>query len=91
MCSFAGDKMVFRIAGGENQAVSGQQLITVLCPNPMAGVAENLGLSKGDATGQLSSLLPGLIDKLTHNGAVRGGLGNAGDLMGMLGAPSRTR
>ena len=66
-------------------------MITVLCPYPMAGVAENLRLSKGDATGQLSSLLPSLIAKLTHNGAVRGGLGNAGDLTGMLGAPSQTR
>jgi uncharacterized protein YidB (DUF937 family) len=31
-------------------------------------------------------MLPGLIDKLTPNGAApEGGLGNAGDLMGMLG------
>jgi hypothetical protein len=35
---------------------------------------------------QLSQMLPGLIDQLTPNGSVpEGGLGNAGDLMGMLG------
>jgi uncharacterized protein YidB (DUF937 family) len=31
-------------------------------------------------------MLPGLIDKLTPSGALpEGGLGNSGDLMGMLG------
>ena len=43
-------------------------------------------MNSGDAAGQLSQILPGLIDKLTPNGqAPAGGLGNAGDLMGMLG------
>ena len=51
-----------------------------------AGIAAKLGLNSGDAMGQLSQMLPGLIDKLTPNGqAPAGGLGNAGDLMGMLG------
>lgn len=52
----------------------------------MAGLAEKMGMSQGDAAGQLSNILPGLIDKLTPQGqAPAGGLGNAGDLMGMLG------
>ena len=52
----------------------------------MAGLAEKLGMSQGDAAGQLSDILPGLIDKLTPQGqAPAGGLGNSGDLIGVLG------
>lgn len=88
VCGLAGEKTGSWIASGENQAVSGEQLTTVLCPYPMAGVAENLGLSKGDATGQLSSLLPGLIDKLTPNCTVPNGWpGQRGRLDGYVGRP----
>ena len=52
----------------------------------MAGLAEKLGMSQGDAAGQLSDILPGLIDKLTPQGqAPAAGLGSSGDLIGMLG------
>ena len=45
-----------------------------------------LRLDCRDALGQLSTMLPGLVDKLTPNGAApAGGLGNMGDLAGMLG------
>ena len=51
----------------------------------MAGLAEKLGVSQDDAAAQLSDILPGLVDKLTPQGqAPASGLGNAGDLMGML-------
>ncbi|MBC7610840.1 MAG: hypothetical protein H7228_14920, partial [Polaromonas sp.] len=44
------------------------------------------GISPDAAAGQLSNILPGLIDHLTpHGQAPAGGLGNSGDLMGMLG------
>jgi uncharacterized protein YidB (DUF937 family) len=37
--------------------------------------------------GQLSDILPGLVDKLTPAGqSPAGGLGSAGDLMGALGS-----
>jgi uncharacterized protein YidB (DUF937 family) len=44
-------------------------------------------MDPSQVAGQLSSILPGLVDKLTPTGqAPAGGLGNAGDLMGMLGS-----
>ena len=81
-----GDVVGSWVGSGQNQPVSGDQLTNVLGADTMAGLAEKLGMSQGDAAGQLSSILPGLIDKLTPQGqAPTGGLGNTGDLMGMLG------
>ena len=74
------------IGSGQNQAISGEQLTHVLGSDTLSGLAAKLGVSPDDAAGQLSSILPGLIDQLTPQGqAPEGGLGNSGDLMGMLG------
>jgi uncharacterized protein YidB (DUF937 family) len=52
----------------------------------VAGIAAKLGMNPSDALGQLSNLLPGLVDKLTPDGqAPTAGFGNMGDLAGMLG------
>ena len=81
-----GDVVASWIGRGQNQPVSGEQLTEVLGPDAMAGLAEKLGISPDSAAGQLSNILPGLVDRLTpHGEAPAGGLGNAGDLMGMLG------
>ena len=81
-----GDVVGSWVGSGQNQPVSGEQLTDVLGADAMAGLAEKLGMNQDDAAGQLSNILPGLIDKLTPNGqAPTGGLGNTGDLMGMLG------
>ncbi len=81
-----GDAMGSWVGTGENQAVSGEQVTSALGEDTMSDLAQKMGMSQGDAAGQLSSILPGLIDKLTPNGqAPAGGLGNSGDLMGMLG------
>lgn len=81
-----GDVVGSWVGSGQNQPVSGDQLTEVLGADTIAGLSEKLGVSQNEAAGQLSSILPGLIDKLTPNGSVpHGGLGNAGDLMGMLG------
>lgn len=81
-----GDVAKSWVGNGENQPISGDQLTQVLGDDTMANVAEKAGMSKDDAAGQLSNILPGLVDKLTPNGnAPAGGLGNSGDLMGMLG------
>ena len=74
------------VGSGQNQPVSGDQLTDVLGADTMAELAEKLGTSQGDAAGQLSDILPDLIDRLTPQGqAPAGGLGNADDLIGMLG------
>ena len=72
---------------GANQAISADQLTHVLGGDTLGSLASKLGLDQGEVAGQLSSLLPGLVDKLTPTGqAPAGGLGNSGDLMGALGA-----
>ena len=81
-----GDAVSSWVGHGENQAVSGDQVTSALGADTMASMAEKMGMSQGDMASQLSSMLPGLIDKLTpHGQAPAGGLGNSGDLMGMLG------
>ena len=81
-----GDMLGSWIGSGQNQPVTGEQLSDVLGADTMAELAAKLGTSQDQAAGQLSNILPGLIDKLTPNGEVPdGGLGNKGDLMGMLG------
>lgn len=74
------------VGSGENRPISGDQLSQALGPDTISDLASKFGLNTGDTTGQLSQILPGLIDKLTpHGQAPSGGLGNSTDLMGMLG------
>jgi uncharacterized protein YidB (DUF937 family) len=81
-----GDAVNSWIGTGANQAISGDQLTDALGSDMVTKAANHLGLDPAQLSAQLAQMLPGLIDKLTPNGAApAGGLGNAGDLMGMLG------
>ncbi len=81
-----GDVVNSWVGKGENQPISGDQLTNVLGSDAISGMAAKMGMNSADLAGQLSQMLPGLIDQLTPQGqAPAGGLGNAGDLMGMLG------
>ncbi len=81
-----GDVVKSWIGTGENQPISGDQLSNVLGGDVLGKVAGQLGMDPAQLSGQLSAMLPGLVDKLTPNGAIpQGGLGNTSDLMGMLG------
>ena len=74
------------IGKGENLPISAEQIASVLGSDTVSSIASQLGIDPAQASSQLSQMLPGLIDKLTPDGvAPEGGLGNAGDLMGMLG------
>jgi uncharacterized protein YidB (DUF937 family) len=74
------------IGSGQNLPISADQLKTVLGSDAVSSIAAKLGVNPGDALGQLSNMLPGLVDKLTPNGqAPSGGFGNIGDIAGMLG------
>lgn len=81
-----GDVIASWVGNGENLPISGSQLSDVLGQDAISGLAGKLGVSSGEAATQLSGILPGLINQLTPQGQTpSGGLGNAGDLMGMLG------
>lgn len=81
-----GDAISSWIGNGPNQHVSPDQLSHVLGAGTIGDIAERLGLSHGEAAGQLSQLLPQVLNHLTPAGeAPEGGLGGTGDLMGMLG------
>ena len=81
-----GDMAKSWVGSGDNHAVTGDQMTSALGSDTIADLAAKMGVSHDDAAGSLASMLPGLIDKLTpHGEAPAGGLGNAGDLMGMLG------
>jgi uncharacterized protein YidB (DUF937 family) len=73
------------IGHGENLPVSGDQLQQILGSGQIGQIAQQLGLSHGDASNQLAALLPSLVDKLTpHGQAPQAGLGNADAMMSML-------
>ena len=81
-----GDVLGSWVGSGPNQPISGNQLTAVLGSDVMADLAASLGTDTGAAAGQLSQVLPGLIDQLTPSGAApQEGLGSGGELMGMLG------
>ena len=81
-----GDAAKSWVGTGENTPISGDQLGQVLGNDTIADIASKLGLSHGDTAGSLAQMLPGIIDKLTpHGQAPAGGLGNSGDLIGILG------
>jgi uncharacterized protein YidB (DUF937 family) len=81
-----GDVMGSWVGSGQNQPIEGDQLASVLGPDALSDIAAKLGMNSGDVAGQLSQVLPGLIDQLTPQGeAPAGGLGNGDDLFGMLG------
>ena len=74
------------LSTGPNQAISGEQLSSVLGSGPLSQIASQLGVGPGAAAGQLAQVLPGLIDQLSPRGeAPQGGFGTSNDLFGMLG------
>ncbi len=81
-----GDVVKSWIGTGANQPISGAQISQVLGGGMLDQAANKLGMEPAQLSDQLSAMLPGLIDKLTPQGHLpEGGVGNSGDLMGMLG------
>jgi uncharacterized protein YidB (DUF937 family) len=84
-----GDVVGSWVGTGQNQPISGDQLGgllgSVLGQGQVASMAQQMGVDQGDLLGQLSQMLPQVVDKLTPQGQVpEGGLGNIGDLLGQL-------
>ena len=77
------------VSTGQNLPISAEQLQSVLGSGPLAQIAEQLGLSHGEAATQLSQVLPQVVDHLTPNGQLpdtgaAGGMGDIGSLIGSL-------
>ena len=80
-----GDVVSSWIGSGQNAPISADQLHNVLGSDTIANIAGQLGLSHGDAAGQLAQMLPQVMDKLTPQGqAPAGGLGDIGSLLAQL-------
>lgn len=74
------------VGTGQNLPVSPDQLGGVLGNDTISAMASKLGMNQGDLLGQLSHMLPQVVDKLTPNGQLpQAGSGGLGDLAGMLG------
>lgn len=71
------------ISTGNNLPISADQLSNVLGPEALGQLAQQLGLSQGQAAAQLSDVLPQVVDQLTPGGQLpQEGLGELSDLLG---------
>ena len=83
-----GDVMSSWIGTGQNQPVSPGQLGSVLGDDVLGRLKQQTGLEHGDLLGQLSQLLPQMVDQLTPDGQVpAGGLGDIGSILGRFAQP----
>lgn len=72
------------ISTGANLPISADQLQSVLGGDKLQSIAQSLGVSSDEAAGQLSNMLPQVIDQLTPNGTLPSAEG-LGGLLGGLG------
>jgi len=80
-----GDVIQSWISRGQNMPVSPGQVQDALGNDTLGSLARQLGLNPGDLAGQLSQILPQVVDELTPQGQMpQGGLGNVSDLLGQL-------
>ena len=85
-----GDVMNSWIGKGENQPISPDQLGGVLGGDLLSQLTQQTGMGQGDLLGQLSQLLPQMVDKATPDGAIpAGGLGDIGAILGKFGGVGR--
>ena len=69
------------------RSVSADQLQQALGDSHLSELAQKLGTSPSEISGQLAQVLPGLVDKLTPNGQLpQGGVQDALGALGGLGA-----
>lgn len=80
-----GDIVQSWIGSGQNLPVSAGQLQSMLGDDVLGPLAAQLGLAPSDAAGQLSQVLPQLVDQLTPQGRLpEAGLGDVGGLLASL-------
>ena len=81
-----GDIIGSWVGTGQNKSISADQIQNVIGSDALSGIASKLGINVSDLSGQLSNLLPGVVEKLTPNGKVPEGdiLNQATNLLGGL-------
>jgi uncharacterized protein YidB (DUF937 family) len=77
-----GDAAQSWVGKGANMPVSADALTQALGSDSIGRIASQLGMDSNAASGLLSQVLPGLVDKMTPDGALpQGGGQDAGDLL----------
>jgi uncharacterized protein YidB (DUF937 family) len=85
-----GDVMNSWIGKGQNLPISPDQLGNVLGGDMLGKLTQQTGMGQSDLLGQLSQMLPQMVDKATPDGAIpSGGLGDIGSILGKLGGLGR--
>ena len=80
-----GDVMSSWIGRGQNAAISGDQLSSVLGADTIDQFAAQAGVSHEEAADQLSQMLPEVVDRLTPDGnPPAGDFGDVGDILAQL-------
>jgi uncharacterized protein YidB (DUF937 family) len=83
-----GDVMNSWIGKGDNQPISADQLGGVLGGDMLSELTQRTGMNPGDLLGQLSQMLPQMVDRATPEGRVPdGGLGDIGSILERFSAP----
>ena len=78
-----GDVMNSWIGAGQNQPISPDALGNVLGDDLLGKLAQQTGMAQGDLLGQLSQMLPQMVDQATPEGRIpEGGLGDIGAILG---------
>jgi uncharacterized protein YidB (DUF937 family) len=65
-----GDIMNSWLGQGQNLPVSPDQLQKIFTSGQLSGLAQKMGVDPSQVTGQLSGLLPNIIDKLSPQGTL---------------------
>lgn len=77
------------IGTGQNLPISPDQLGGVLGGDVLGKLTQHTGMNQGDLLGQLSQLLPQMVDRATPEGRIpEGGLGDIGAILGRFTNPS---
>jgi uncharacterized protein YidB (DUF937 family) len=71
------------VGTGANQAISAEQIRSVLGSGQIQALAGQLGISSEEVSGQLAQFLPQIVDRLTPNGTLPAE-GAVGGLLNML-------
>jgi len=79
-----GDVVGSWVSTGQNLPVSPDQLGGVLGDDMLAGLTRQTGMPAGDLLGQLSQMLPQVVDQLTPNGQLPQGGFDVASVLGQL-------